>query len=90
MGQPVNGFSKQLQDIILKGQQPLTERPGEYLKPVEFDEIREQLQDKNYGEVTPPPLILSVLSPPIFFPFLPPLPPSFTFSFLPPPPFFFL
>ena len=43
IGQPVNGFNKQLQDIILKGQQPLTERPGEYLKPVDFDEIREQI-----------------------------------------------
>ena len=32
--------------LFLKGQQPLTERPGEYLKPVDFDEIREQLQDK--------------------------------------------
>ncbi|MDU5817039.1 MAG: pyruvate carboxylase, partial [Staphylococcus sp.] len=28
IGQPVNGFNKELQDVILKGQQPLTERPG--------------------------------------------------------------
>ena len=28
IGQPVNGFNKKLQDVILKGQQPITERPG--------------------------------------------------------------
>lgn len=70
IGQPVNGFNKQLQDIILKGQQPLTERPGEYLKPVDFDEIREQLQDKNYGEVTEQDIISYVLYPKVFDQFI--------------------
>ena len=36
----------ELQDVILKGQQPLTERPGEYLDPVNFDEIRQELEAK--------------------------------------------
>lgn len=70
IGQPVNGFNKQLQDIILKGQQPLTERPGEYLKPVDFDEIREQLQDKNYGEVTEQDIISYILYPKVFDQFI--------------------
>ena len=70
IGQPVNGFNKQLQDIILKGQQPLTERPGEYSKPVDFDEIREQLQDKNYGEVTEQDIISYVLYPKVFDQFI--------------------
>ena len=70
IGQPVNDFNKQLQDIILKGQQPLTERPGEYLKPVDFDEIREQLQDKNYGEVTEQDIISYVLYPKVFDQFI--------------------
>ncbi|WP_049438003.1 pyruvate carboxylase [Staphylococcus hominis] len=70
IGQPVNGFNKQLQDIILKGQQPLTERPGEYLKPVDFDEIREQLQDKIYGEVTEQDIISYVLYPKVFDQFI--------------------
>ena len=70
IGQPVNGFNKQLQDIILKSQQPLTERPGEYLKPVDFDEIREQLQDKNYGEVTEQDIISYVLYPKVFDQFI--------------------
>ena len=41
IGQPVNGFNKKLQDVILKGQQPITERPGEYLEPVDFEAIRQ-------------------------------------------------
>ena len=63
IGQPVNGFNKELQDVILKGQQPLTERPGEYLDPVNFDEIRQELEAKDYGEVTEQDVISYVLYP---------------------------
>lgn len=70
IGQPVNGFNKKLQDIILKGHQPLTERPGEYLKPVDFEEIREELVDKNYGDVTEQDVISYVLYPKVFDQFI--------------------
>ena len=70
IGQPVNGFNKKLQDIILKGQQPLTERPGEYLKPVDFEEIREELVAKNYGKVTEQDVISYVLYPKVFDQFI--------------------
>lgn len=66
IGQPVNGFNKELQDVILKGQQPLTERPGEYLDPVNFDEIRQELEAKDYGEVTEQDVISYVLYPKVF------------------------
>ena len=89
IGQPVNGFNKQLQDIILKGQQPLTERPGEYLKPVDFDEIREQLQDKNYGEVTEQDIISYVLYPKVFDQFIQTRQQYGNFSLLDTPTFFF-
>mgnify|MGYP002758446641 FL=1 len=52
IGQPVNGFNQKLQDVILKGQVPLTERPGEYLEPVDFEAIREALAEKQHDEVT--------------------------------------
>ncbi|MFT2183946.1 hypothetical protein, partial [Enterococcus faecium] len=52
IGQPVNGFNKKLQDVILKGQQPITERPGEYLEPVDFEAIRQELSDIQQDEVT--------------------------------------
>ncbi|WP_210129935.1 pyruvate carboxylase [Staphylococcus sp. GDX8P54P] len=66
IGQPVNGFNKDLQAVILKGQQPLTERPGEYLAPVNFDDIRQELEAKAYGEVTEQDVISYVLYPKVF------------------------
>ena len=70
IGQPVNGFNKELQDVILKGQQPLTERPGEYLDPVNFDEIRQELEAKDYGEVTEQDVISYVIYPKVFDQFM--------------------
>lgn len=70
IGQPVNGFNKELQDVILKGQQPLKERPGEYLDPVNFDEIRQELEAKDYGEVTEQDVISYVLYPKVFDQFM--------------------
>lgn len=46
MGQPVGGFPKDLQKIVLKGEEPIECRPGEILKPVDFDEIAEKLKDE--------------------------------------------
>ena len=46
MGQPVGGFPKELQEIVLKGEEPITCRPGEILEPVDFDGIRRTLKDE--------------------------------------------
>jgi pyruvate carboxylase len=46
MGQPVGGFSKDLQDIVLKGKAPITCRPGELLPPIDFEKLRNELIDK--------------------------------------------
>lgn len=43
MGQPVGGFSREIQDIVLKGKTPITCRPGELLPPVDFEKIRSDL-----------------------------------------------
>ncbi len=43
VGQPDGGFPKELQKIVLKGQEPLTERAGKSIPPANFDEIREHL-----------------------------------------------
>ena len=37
LGQPVNGFPKKLQNLILKDQKPYTERPNAHIPPVDFD-----------------------------------------------------
>jgi pyruvate carboxylase len=40
IGQPYQGFPEELQKIILKGQQPITCRPGELLEPADFEAER--------------------------------------------------
>jgi pyruvate carboxylase len=46
LGQPYQGFPKELQSIVLKGKKPLTDRPGKHLEPVNFAEIRSTLEEK--------------------------------------------
>jgi pyruvate carboxylase len=38
LGQPVGGFPKELQKLILKDEQPYSERPNAHLEPIDFDE----------------------------------------------------
>ncbi len=40
MGQPAWGFPEDIQKVVLKGEQPITCRPGELLEPVDFDVLR--------------------------------------------------
>lgn len=37
LGQPLGGFPKQLQKVILKNTKPYTERPNAHLEPIDFD-----------------------------------------------------
>jgi len=46
MGQPVGGFSKEIQEIVLKGKTPITCRPGELLPPVDFEKLKNELTDR--------------------------------------------
>lgn len=46
IGQPDGGFPEELQKIVLKGEEPITERAGSYLEPVDFDKIHEYLTSK--------------------------------------------
>lgn len=51
MGQPYGGFPKALQKIVLKDIEPLTDRPGKSLPPVDFEAIKKHLIEKyNYGD----------------------------------------
>ncbi|MFZ5966827.1 MAG: pyruvate carboxylase [Bacillota bacterium] len=58
MGQPVGGFPKDLQELVLKGEKPITCRPGEILEPMDFEKISEKLKD----ELVTDPNIRNVLS----------------------------
>jgi len=44
LGQPVGGFPKKIQELVLKGEKPYTERPNAHLEPIDFDT---ELEDFN-------------------------------------------
>ncbi|NLP44731.1 MAG: pyruvate carboxylase, partial [Peptococcaceae bacterium] len=46
MGQPEGGFPEALQKVILKGIEPLNKRPGEILEPIDFEAIKEKLENE--------------------------------------------
>ena len=44
MGQPAWGFPENLQKVVLKGEEPITCRPGELLPPIDFEEARKEVE----------------------------------------------
>lgn len=44
MGQPAWGFPEDLQRVVLKGEEPITCRPGELLPPVDFEWARSEVE----------------------------------------------
>ena len=49
MGQPAWGFPKDLQKVVLKGEEPITCRPGMLLPPVNFDQLRREVEQFHEG-----------------------------------------
>ncbi|MER1992267.1 MAG: pyruvate carboxylase subunit B, partial [Aerococcus urinaeequi] len=43
IGQPEGGFPQDVSDIILKGEEASTDRPGEHLEPIDFEATRQEL-----------------------------------------------
>jgi pyruvate carboxylase len=66
LGQPYQGFPKELQRIILKGEEPITCRPGELLEPVDFDLEREKLETKVGHKVDDKSLMSYILYPHVY------------------------
>ncbi|MBU3185832.1 pyruvate carboxylase [Clostridium estertheticum] len=46
MGQPMGGFPEKLQKLVLKGEEPITGRPGELLPDEDFDMVEKHLIEK--------------------------------------------
>ena len=66
LGQPYQGWPEELQKIILKGQQPITCRPGELLEPVDFEEERLKLAEKLGHKIDDKALISHILYPNVY------------------------
>lgn len=46
LGQPVGGFPEHIQQIVLKGEKPITDRPNSRLTPIDFDADFKAFQEK--------------------------------------------
>ena len=50
MGQPAWGFPEDIQKVVLKGEKPITCRPGEILDPIDFDAVYKEMEPFMNGE----------------------------------------
>ena len=66
LGQPYGGFPKRLQEIILKGKQPITARPGELLAPFDFNEAKQTLKAQLNIEPAEEDLLSYAIYPKVF------------------------
>src|SRR6056297_851937 len=66
MGQPMGGFPRKLQKLVLKDEKPITCRPGELLAPEDFDILRKDLTTEFEMEFTEKDLISYALYPKVF------------------------
>jgi len=66
IGQPYGGFPEKLQAVILKGEKPLTCRPGELLEPVDFVAKKVELEKKLGHAVSERDVLSAVLYPGVF------------------------
>ena len=66
IGQPYQGFPKELQRIILKGKEPIVERPGKLMEPVDFTGLKEKLFKKLNRQVTSFDILAYALYPKVY------------------------
>ncbi|WP_298432897.1 pyruvate carboxylase [Geobacter sp.] len=66
LGQPYQGWPAELQKIILKGEEPITCRPGELLEPVDFEEERLKVEEKVGHPVDDKALMSYILYPHVY------------------------
>ncbi|WP_202081101.1 pyruvate carboxylase [Caldalkalibacillus salinus] len=66
IGQPYQGFPQKLQQIILKGKEAITCRPGELMEPIDFKQVKQQLEEKFEREFSHDQVLSYCLYPQVF------------------------
>ncbi|MGX1099294.1 pyruvate carboxylase [Amorphus sp. MBR-141] len=66
LGQPPNGFPEALQKKVLKGEAPITERPGALLAPADLDAAREDAAEKAGRPISDADLASYLMYPKVF------------------------
>ena len=69
IGQPYQGFPAELQKAVLKGEKPITCRPGELLEPFDFEKERKELEEKTGHQVDDKELLSYALYPNVYLDF---------------------
>lgn len=89
MGQPPGGFPENVKKSILKDQPEVTERPGESLPPINFEEIGAKLESKLGRTAKPREIVTSALYPKVYDDFVTHIQRYGDVSLLPTPIFFY-
>jgi pyruvate carboxylase len=66
LGQPMDGWPKKLQKVVLGDRKPIKGRPGAGLKPLNFEKIKEELTSKLKHEATMDDVFSHVMYPEVF------------------------
>ncbi|GAB3069355.1 pyruvate carboxylase [Salinicoccus sesuvii] len=66
IGRPASGFNTELQNVVLKDAEPLTERPGKVMEPVDFDALREEMSQFCDRKITDKDVLSYALYPKVF------------------------
>jgi pyruvate carboxylase len=89
LGQPLGGWPKKLQSVVIGKRKPMKGRPGAALKPLNFKQIREDLSVKLKREVTMDDVFSHVMYPEVFAEFTKKIAANGDLSTLPTPAFFY-
>ena len=66
MGQPYGGFNERLAKIVLKGEEPIKDRPGKLLPPFDFEKAHKELKSMFKRDFTKEELLSYALYPKVF------------------------
>ncbi len=89
LGQPMGGWPKKVQHVVLGNRKPIKGRPGAELKPLNFKKIAEELSPKLKREATMDDVFSHVMYPEVFADFTKKVNASGDLSVLPTPAFFY-
>jgi len=89
LGQPMGGWPKKLQHVVLGNRKPLAGRPGKNLKPLNFKKIADELSTKLKREATMDDVFSHVMYPEVFAEFAKKVAANGDLSTLPTPAFFY-
>ena len=89
LGQPMGGWPKKLQHVVLGKRKPIKGRPGAELKPLNFKKIAEELSPKLKRDATMDDVFSHIMYPEVFADFVKKVNASGDLSVLPTPAFFY-